>query len=115
MGSTEMADPWHHSVSSANRFGGKPEDYYKIHAWFDGSKTMFCDQRHRALRHHAEGIGQAIEIFGPNIDIGDKLIPTRWVAEQHVSEDLGRIPNFSDWMNCLTIEKWMISRTRDLS
>ena len=110
-----MADPWHHAVSSARRFGGEPTDYLAVHAWFDGSKSMFCDQRHRALRHHAEGIAQAIEIFGHCLTIGGKEIPVRWIGEQHVSEDLGRIPNFADWMRCTRLEKWMISRAKDLT
>jgi hypothetical protein len=39
-----------------------------------------------------------------------KVIPTRWVAEQHVQEDCGgRIPSFSDWCNAIRPEKWMNS------
>jgi hypothetical protein len=40
-----------HAQSSVRRFGGRIEDYFSIHAWIDGSKEMFCDFRHRALRH----------------------------------------------------------------
>ena len=110
-----MADPWHHAISSARRHGGKPEDYYSIHKWFDGSKAMFCDQRHRALRHHAEGIGECINLFGSHIIVCGKAVPTRWIGEQHISEDLGRIPNLSDWLKCIQTEKWMVSRNRDLT
>jgi hypothetical protein len=48
-----MAHPWHHAVSSARKYGGRPEDYLEIHGWFDASKSQFADFRHRALRHHA--------------------------------------------------------------
>jgi hypothetical protein len=53
---TTMAHSYHHAVSSARRFGGKPTDYTQIHTWFDRSKEIVADFRHRALRHHAEGV-----------------------------------------------------------
>jgi hypothetical protein len=40
-----------HAQSSVRRFGGRVEDYQPVHNWIDGSKEMFCDFRHRALRH----------------------------------------------------------------
>jgi len=51
-----MAHPLKHAQNSARKFGGKPEDYLPIHSWFDESKAFLADFRHRALRHHAEGI-----------------------------------------------------------
>jgi Domain of unknown function (DUF6915) len=60
-----MADAWHHAISSAKTWGGNPEDYHAIHLWFDGSKEIICDFRHRALRHHAEGITLGVKLFGP--------------------------------------------------
>jgi hypothetical protein len=45
-------------------FGGQPEDYLAIHNWFDATKENFCDFRHRALRHHAEGIFECERVFG---------------------------------------------------
>ncbi len=48
--------PIHHAESSARKYGGKAEDYLDIHKWFDGSKEHMADFRHRALRHHSEGI-----------------------------------------------------------
>jgi hypothetical protein len=51
-----MAHPLHHAQSSAQKFGGKPEDHIEIHNWFDASKAFLADFRHRALRHHAEGV-----------------------------------------------------------
>ena len=42
--------------------------------------------------------------------VGDgKVIPIRWIGEQHVKEDLGRIPNAADWLTCIRPEKWMNS------
>lgn len=36
-----------------------------------------------------------------------KAIPTRWVGEQHVREDLGRIRSFADWVRAIRPEPWM--------
>ena len=51
-----MAHPYHHALSSVRKWGGTVEDYLSVHNWFDGSKQILADFRHRALRHHAEGI-----------------------------------------------------------
>ena len=47
---------YNHALSSVKKFGGKVEDYIKIHEWFDESKGFYGDLRHRALRHHTQGI-----------------------------------------------------------
>ena len=89
-----MAHPLKHAQSSARKFGGRAEDYLPIHNWFDESKAFLADFRHRALRHHAEGIFLAEKLFGVAIANSDgKQIPVRYVGEQHVKEDLGRISN----------------------
>jgi hypothetical protein len=59
-----MAHPLKHAESSARKFGGKANDYLPIHNWFDESKAFLADFRHRALRHHAEGIFLAERLFG---------------------------------------------------
>ena len=59
-----MAHPYHHSLSSVKKWGGSVADYQSIHDWFDASKAIIADFRHRALRHHAEGIFMAETIFG---------------------------------------------------
>lgn len=43
-----------------------------------------------------------------------KFIPTRWVGEQHVQEDLGFIPSASDWLKRIQGEPWM-NKARKLS
>mgnify|MGYP006871787357 FL=1 len=43
-----MANPYHHALSSVKKWGGIVEDYIKIHDWFDASKEMMGDFRHRA-------------------------------------------------------------------
>lgn len=103
-----MAHSYHHAVSSARKFGGQPGDYQAIHDWFDGSKQILADFRHRALRHHAEGCFAAEALFGTTVRNNDgRAIPVRLIAEQHILEDLGRIPSFADWVRCIKPEPWM--------
>src|SRR6266850_1984098 len=92
-----MAHPLEHAKNSARKFGGVAEDYLPIHKWLDESKAMLADFRHRALRHHAEGIFLAEQIFGVTIrNSKGRDVPVRYIGEQHVREDLGRIPSFQD-------------------
>lgn len=103
-----MAHPYHHARSSVKKWGGVVEDYLAIHQWFDDSKAILADFRHRALRHHAEGIFMAERLFGVTLTLSSgRVIPTRWVGEQHVREDLGRIPSFADWARAIRPEPWM--------
>jgi hypothetical protein len=103
-----MAHPIKHAESSAHRFGGRSEDYLAIHNWFDESKSHVADFRHRALRHHCEGIFLAERIFGSAIvNCENQVVPVRYIGEQHVREDLGRIPSFQDWIAELPIRPWM--------
>ena len=103
-----MAHPYHHALSSVKKWGGAVEDYIGIHEWYDESKKILADFRHRALRHHAEGIFMAETVFGRTITLSSgRVIPTRWVGEQHVTEDLGRIPSFADWARAIRPEPWM--------
>jgi hypothetical protein len=103
-----MAHPYHHALSSQKKWGGKVADYLPIHNWFDASKAFLADFRHRALRHHAEGIFWAEEVFGVTITNSDgKVVPVRFIAEQHVKEDLGWIPTLQDWFKNLRVQPWM--------
>ncbi len=71
-----MAHPLKHAQSSARKFGGSAEDYLPIHNWLDESKAFLGDFRHRALRHHAEGIFLAEKLFGVAIVNSDgKQVP----------------------------------------
>lgn len=47
-------------------------------------------------------------IFGPTLTLSSgRIIPTRWVGEQHVREDVGVIPSFADWARTIRPEPWM--------
>lgn len=103
-----MSHPLHHAISSAKKHGGKFEDYMPIHEWFDETKAHYPDMRHRALRHHAEGIFWAEQKFGAFIINSDgKMIPTRFIGEQHVMEDLGWIPTIKDYLDKMEVTGWM--------
>lgn len=103
-----MAHPYHHALASVRKWGGCPGDYMRIHAWFDESKMIIADFRHRALRHHAEGIFMAETIFGATVTLSTgRVVPVRWIGEQHVREDLGFIPSFADWVKAIRPEPWM--------
>lgn len=108
-----MAHPLFHARSSARRYGGKPEDYLAIHNWFDESKSYVGDVRHRALRHHAEGIFLCEKLFGVTVTNSDgREVPVRFIGEQHVIEDLGRIPSVSDWLSEMPMRAWMGPRSQ---
>jgi len=108
-----MAHPYHHAISSVKKWGGKPEDYQAIHDWFDESKSHIADIRHRALRHHSEGIFMAEKIFGTTIKISTgRKIPVRFIGEQHVIEDFGFIPTVSDFLKNIKVESWMIGNRK---
>lgn len=104
-----MASPYHHSVSSTRKFGGVVDDYIAVHQWFDMTRSLIGDFRHRALRHHAQGIADCEQHFGVTLTNSDgRVIPVRWVGEQHVTEDQGVIPEAADWLRSLRPEPWMM-------
>lgn len=110
-----MAHPYHHARSSVKKWGGEIDDYLEIHRWFDASKAHMADFRHRALRHHAEGIFAAEEKFGVVIrNSAGREVPVRAIGEQHVVEDMGRIPSLSDWFECIKVSSWMYGSRRSL-
>ena len=139
-----MSHPYFHAVSSSRTHGGAPSQFIDLHSWFDDSKQHMADFRHRALRHHAQGVFWAEEVFGPTLPITTafigsdgarlkvtsdedletyreagyepivKQVPTRIIGEQHVREDLGRIPMMEEWFGAIKPAPWM-NRSRKLS
>lgn len=104
-----MAHCYYHALSSVRKWGGVVDDYLPLHQWFDQSKAIFADPRHRALRHHAEGIFMLETLFGATVVNADgRVVPVRLVGEQHVREDLGSIPSFADWARLITPQAWML-------
>ncbi len=109
-----MSHPYHHAESSARKFGGEPGEYLALHEWLDSSKSHLADFRHRALRHHSEGIFMLESIVGTTLTLSTgRILPVRFVGEQHVLEDLGRIPTVADWLLHITPEPWMLGRSTE--
>ena len=104
-----MGHCYHHALSSVKKWGGVAQDYLPLHQWFDEpSKLITADFRHRALRHHAQGIFELERTYGPTLTISTgRVVPVRFIGEQHVREDLGFIPSFADWVRCIRPEPWM--------
>ena len=106
---------FNHCKSSVKYFGGIEDDYYDIHSWFDRSKNYYGDIRHRALRHHTQGIEECEYIFGYSIKHSDgKEIPVRSIAEHHIREDLGFIPSVQDWLKEIVPKPWMASTKKNI-
>lgn len=100
--------PLTHAKNSVKKWKGNIDDYLDIHTWFDESKAYFADYRHRALRHHAQGIFECEEKFGYYITNSDNIkVAVRDIAEQHVIEDLGCIPSIQDWYSNIQHKDWM--------
>jgi len=103
-----MAHSYYHALSSVRPWGGTADDFLPIHTWFDESKLISADFRHRALRHHAEGIFLAERLFGVVLTISTgRVVPVRLIAEQHMREDFGFIPSFVDWLKEIRPQPWM--------
>lgn len=67
-------------------FGKKGEDEEGLYD-FTGAQSF----RHRAKRHHIQGIGQAVEFFGRQYEA---II--REEAERHIKEDMGDLLLFKE-------------------
>ena len=110
-----MAHAYHHAVSSSRKFGGDPDEYLRLHEWLDASKSHMADFRHRALRHHSEGIFMLEALFGSTLTLSTgRVLPVRFIGEQHVIEDLGRIPTVADWLAKIHPEPWMLGRREEV-
>jgi hypothetical protein len=91
-----MTHPVFHAQSTARTFGGDWQSYMPIHQWLDETKSSFTDFRHRSLRHHRQGVDLLIEL---GIQGTLDRSTAKAVAEQHIIEDCGRIPDITDFIN----------------
>ena len=100
-----MASAEDHAKSSVEHFGGKWQDYFPIHNFFDVTRDIVTpywvgkpDFRHRALRHHDVGVHIAEFLFGGTIINSEGYdVDVRAVGEQHMYEDFDCVPTFDDW------------------
>ncbi|MBX9827963.1 MAG: hypothetical protein K2Y27_23580 [Xanthobacteraceae bacterium] len=100
--------PYDHARSSVRLYGGVWQDYFSCHSWFDATKSIQCRFAHRALRHHLEGVAEAIEVFGPSVrNSAGAAISLRDLGLQHVDEDCGIIPRARDWLADVDVPDWL--------
>ena len=109
--------PADHARTSVRLWGGKVEDYLPTHQWLDATKEYFADFRHRALRHHSEGIFECERVLGVSFVNSDgKTVHVRYVAEQHIREDCGgEIPTIRMWLERIVVAPWMAKGYPSLS
>lgn len=105
--------PLVHARTSARKYGGKPDDYLFIHNWMDHTKAHVADMRHRAILHNSWGIYLCEQVHGVYFTNSDgKQVSIRDVAEDHVLEDLGKIPSLEECLRGLPISDLLGARNR---
>jgi hypothetical protein len=103
----------YHAISSANAFGGDPDDYMALHRWMDRGRAGTDRLMHRMLAHHTQGIADAVALFGDTItNSRGRRVPTSLLAEQHVLEDLGMVPTLQDYVDLLRCPRWASQRAK---
>lgn len=102
-----------HAKNSVRKHGGKPEDYLDIHEWFDQTKAHVADMRHRAVLHNSMGIYICAQVFGVTRTNSDgKTYDVRDIGEDHVIEDLGRIPSLHECLAGMKLSDVLGARQR---
>lgn len=100
--------PYIHAKNSVKKYGGIEEDYLAIHDFLDSSKAHVADMRHRAILHSSFGCFLAERVFGTYIINQDRVkIQVRDIAEDHIIEDMGRIPTVQDYLEGMPFYNWL--------
>jgi hypothetical protein len=98
--------PTTHSVASVRRYGGVLEDYLDIHEFLDMTKAAHPDMRHRAILHNTMGPFIAAKVFGTHYtNSAGRMVDVRQVCEDHIIEDLGRLPTVSSFLDLIPEDK----------
>jgi hypothetical protein len=98
--------PTTHSVASVRRYGGTLEDYLPIHEFLDMTKAAHPDMRHRAILHNTMGPFIAAQVFGTHFTNSEgRMVDVRQLCEDHIIEDLGRLPTVSEFLDLIPEEK----------
>jgi hypothetical protein len=111
-------DPIRHATLSARRRGGEPADFLALHSFFDTTKELCSDNRHRLL-HNAWGIRRVVlPIFGATLATSAGPIATKDVCEHdHVLADFsGRyLPTLGDFAAAIAPERGEEARFAEIS
>lgn len=99
--------PYRHARNSVHKYGGEVEEYLPIHNFIDSSKAHIADVRHRALLHSSFGCFLVEQVFGVHFtNSAGRTVQTRDLAEEHIIEDLGRIPSVQDYLQHMPLVPW---------
>jgi hypothetical protein len=96
-----------HAKISARKFGGKSEDYIKLHKLMDSSKHHLPHWQHRAFSHNTWFVSVMDELIGPYITNSDgNQVSVRDILHEHLKEDhSGKVPTLQDWARNIKFEK----------
>lgn len=106
-----MPPPFDHAKADVKKFGGKPEDYVKIHEVMDSSKGAVSSNLHRFAYHHSHFTTNILPlIFGHQIVNSDgRSINVKDIGENHCLVDFkGKfIPTLQDYCQSAFLEPWI--------
>ena len=113
-----MANPLIHSKSSVKRWGGKVEDYIKIHELLDSPKATMNNNTSRMLTHNTWFAYTIIpQIFGYNITNSDgRSVDSVDIAMLHIAEDFRMkfVPTPQDYLKHLQLQDWMNNGVKNI-
>lgn len=96
--------PLEHAEQSQRRYGFAIETTLPIHNFLDQTKAAHADMRHRAILHNSMGPFIAEQIFGGYLTAPDgRNVSVRQIAEDHIMEDMGRIPNVAEFIGLIPV------------
>lgn len=124
--------PYLHGNVSVKKWGGIASDYQEIHDFIDLPKSAHPSMKHRAILHNSLSPYICEMIFGHReweffgswwnpfswsqweyvkhpyiINSDGKKVQVRDIAEQHIIDDMGRIPTLSDYLDDMPFYSWL--------
>ena len=100
--------------SSADLFGGEPNDYREVHAFLDSIEDVAPNTPAAwGITHSTFGLGLAEQALGWTV--GPRAVPTRTIAEKHILAQYGHIPSIHEWLSVLPIQPFMYNQAAALS
>lgn len=100
--------PYCHARNSVKKYGGAIEDYLPLHNFLDSSKAHVADMRHRAILHSSFGCYLAEQVLGVYFSNSDgSTVQIRDLAEDHILEDMGKIPSVKDYLDDMPFYDWL--------
>jgi len=79
-----------HCSVSLEKFGN---EWTELHLWLDAfANTPQYGMRHRSVRHHEAGIREAVELFGVEAELPERLHVEMDLAEEGWCAGIDRFP-----------------------